>query len=128
MEKKMSAVEEKLIQVNMKSSEGNLVFPNQLNEELDTFSHVIEADAAPTQPQLDVFKVISGRLDEQLTAWAQIKTDEVVKINRLIKQADLPALTVASAPEATPTPSAARAGGDAEPIASSFRLAAAELA
>ena len=88
MEKKMSAVEEKLIQVNMKSSEGNLVFPNQLNEELDTFSHVIEADAAPTQPQLDVFKVISGRLDEQLTAWAQIKTDEVVKINRFIKQAD----------------------------------------
>jgi len=33
MEKKMSAVEEKLVQVKMKSSEGNLVYPNQLNEE-----------------------------------------------------------------------------------------------
>jgi len=105
MEKKMSVVEQKLIQVNMKSSEGNLVFPNQLNEEFDTFSHVVEADAAPTQPQLEVFKVLSGRLDEQLTAWAQIKTDEVVKINRLIKQADLPAITVGSATEATPSPS-----------------------
>ena len=62
--------------------------------------------AAPTQPQQDVFKVMSGRLDDQLTKWAQIKTDEVVKINDLIKQADLPALTVASgtAPKESPTP------------------------
>ena len=40
MKKKMSAIEEKLIQVKMKSSEGNLVYPNQLNEEFYTFSRV----------------------------------------------------------------------------------------
>ena len=107
MEKKMTPVEEKLIQVNMKASEANLVFPNQLNEEFDTFSHVIEADSAPTQSQLEVFAVMSGRLDEQLKTWAQIKTDEVAKINDLIKQADLPALTVAGAAEPTPSPSPA---------------------
>ena len=97
MEKKMSAIEEKLIQVSMKSSEGNLVYPNQLNEEFYTLSRVIEADAAPTQPQEEVFKMLDGRLEEQLKAWAQIKTDDVPKINELIKQADIPALTVASA-------------------------------
>ncbi len=69
----MSAIEEKLIQVKMKSSEGNLVYPNQLNEEFYTFSHVIEADAAPTEPQQEVFKMLDGRLDEQLKAWAQVK-------------------------------------------------------
>ncbi|MDQ3414569.1 MAG: hypothetical protein M3480_06285, partial [Verrucomicrobiota bacterium] len=106
MEKKMSAVEEKLLQVNMKSSEGNLVYPNQLNEEFYTFSKVIEADAAPTEPQLEVFKMLDGRLEEQLKAWAQIKSEEVPKVNGLIKQADLPALTVAEAAKPAPAPAA----------------------
>jgi photosystem II stability/assembly factor-like uncharacterized protein len=96
MEKKMSAIEERLLQVNMKSSEGNLVYPNQLNEEFYTFSRVIEADAAPTQPQEEVFKMLDGRLEDQLKAWAQIKREDVPKINELIKRADLPALIVAA--------------------------------
>ncbi len=90
---KMSAVEEKLIQVNMKSSEGNLVFPNELNEEFDTFSHVIDnADTEPTQPELDMFKRLGGRLDEQLQKWTSLKNTEVPKVNALVKQAELPAL------------------------------------
>lgn len=95
LNKKMSAVEEQLIQVNMKSSEGNLVFPNMLNERFDTFSHVIDgANAVPTQPQYDVFTMLSGQLDEQLQKWTQLKTDEVPKVGAAIKQLDLPVLTV----------------------------------
>ena len=98
--KKMSGVEEQLIQVNMKGSEGNLAFPNMLNEAFDSFSHVIEgANAAPTQPQYEVFKTLSGRLDEQLAKWQQIKTDEVPKIAALIKQLDLPALSAGAKSE-----------------------------
>ena len=37
MERKMSDVEKQLIQVNMKGSEGNLAFPNMLNEALRYF-------------------------------------------------------------------------------------------
>lgn len=119
MEKKMSAIEAALIQVNMKSSEGNLVYPNQLNEEFYTFSRVIEADAAPTQPQEEVFKMLDGRLEEQLKAWAQIKAEEVPKINGLIKQVDIPALTVgAPAPPAlSPTPSVPIPPSEAKPPA-----------
>ena len=73
------------------------MYPNQLNEEFYTLSRVIEADTAPTQPQEEVFKMLDGRLEEQLKAWAQIKTEDVPKINELIKQADIPALTVDSA-------------------------------
>lgn len=99
--KKMSAVEEQLIQVNMKSSEGNLVFPNMLNERFDTFSHVIDgANAAPTQPQLDVFKMLSDGLDEQLKTWSQIKAEDVPKIGTQIKALDLPALVVSAPKEA----------------------------
>jgi hypothetical protein len=120
MKKKMSAIEEKLIQVKMKSSEGNLVYPNQLNEEFYTFSRAVEADAAPTEPQLEVFKMLDGRLEEQLQAWVRLKADQVPKINELIKQADVPALTVTEA--AKPSPAAALAttpGSAASPATSS---------
>jgi hypothetical protein len=93
--KKMSAVEEELIQVNMKSSEGNLVFPNKLNERFDTFSHYVDgANAAPTQPQYDVFKELSSQLDAQLSKWTQIRNDEVPKISAMISQLNLPALLI----------------------------------
>ncbi|MGZ5021028.1 MAG: WD40/YVTN/BNR-like repeat-containing protein, partial [Chthoniobacterales bacterium] len=100
LNKKMSTIEEQLIQVNMKSSEGNLVFPNMLNERFDSFSHTIDgANAAPTQPQLDVFKMLSDQLDAQLQKWAQLKKDELPKVGEAIKQLDLPALTVSQKTE-----------------------------
>jgi photosystem II stability/assembly factor-like uncharacterized protein len=95
MEKKMSEVEQQLIQVNTKSSEGTLAFPSMLNEQFDSLSHVIEAsDRQPTKPQLDVFAGLSKRLDEQLQKWAQIKQEELAKVSALIKQVDLPALII----------------------------------
>jgi hypothetical protein len=95
MEHKMSDVEQKLIQVNMKGSEGNLAFPNMLNEAFDTFCHSVDAgDREPTKPQMDVFASLSGRLDEQLKKWNAIKQDDLPKVTELIKQADLPALVI----------------------------------
>src|SRR5207244_1439684 len=81
LDHKMSDVEQQLVQVNMKGSEGNLAFPNMLNERFDTFSHVIEGgDTEPTRPQQEVFQTLSGKLDEQLNKWAQIKKDDVPKV------------------------------------------------
>ncbi|MFN2542042.1 MAG: glycosyl hydrolase [Chthoniobacterales bacterium] len=98
LNRKMSEAEQQLMQVNMKGSEANLAFPNMLNERFDSFSHVIEAgDDAPTKPQLDVFQMLSGQLDEQLKKWAQIKSDDVPKVSGLIKQLDLPALVITPA-------------------------------
>ena len=95
LDKKMSDVEQQLVQVNMKGSEGNLAFPNMLNERFDSFSHVIEAaDTEPTKQQLEVFQMLSGKLDEQLKRWEQIKADDVPKVSSLIKQLDLPALSI----------------------------------
>jgi photosystem II stability/assembly factor-like uncharacterized protein len=95
LQKKMSAVEEQLIQVNMKGSEGNLAFPNMLNEEFYSFSRTIEyADYGPTQPQTDTFKQLDTRLAEQLKKWTELKTEEVPKIAALIRQVELPAISV----------------------------------
>jgi photosystem II stability/assembly factor-like uncharacterized protein len=95
LDRKMSEVEQQLVQVNMKGSEANLAFPNMLNERLDTFSHVIEAaDTEPTKPHQQVFQMLSGMLDEQLNKWAQLKREDIPKVSALIKQVDLPALVI----------------------------------
>jgi hypothetical protein len=95
MEHKMSEVEQQLVQVNMKGSEGNLAFPNMLNEAFDTFSRSVDSgDREPTKPQMDVFASLSGRLDEQLKKWNAIKQDELPKVSAMIKQADLPSLII----------------------------------
>jgi hypothetical protein len=101
LDHKMSEVEQKLIQVNMKGSEANLAFPNMLNERFDTFSHVIEsADTEPTKPQLDVFQTLSSQLDDQLKKWAQLKNEDLPKVSEMIKEANLPALII-TAPKKT---------------------------
>src|SRR5947199_204967 len=95
LDHKMSEVEKKLIQVNMKGSEANLAFPNMLNERFDTFSHLIDSgDKEPTKPQLDVFQMLSSQLDDQLKKWAQLKKEDVAKVSELVKKANLPALLI----------------------------------
>ena len=95
LDHKMSEVEQKLIQVNMKGSEANLAFPNMLNERFDTFSHLIDfGDKEPTKPQLEVFQMLSAQLDEQLKKWSEIKHQEVAKVTELVKEANLPALII----------------------------------
>jgi seryl-tRNA synthetase len=95
LEKKMEEIEQQLVQVNMKGSEGNLAFPNMLNERFDSFSHIIEnGDNEPTKPQMEVFQLLSGNLDEQVKKWAQLKAEDLPKVSALIKEANLPALII----------------------------------
>jgi hypothetical protein len=86
LDKKMSPVEEELIQVNMKGSEANLAFPNKLNEEFDSFSaSVMAGDGVPSQQQYEVFKMLRGQLDQQLEAWKRILSTDVPAFNEVIK-------------------------------------------
>ena len=100
LDKKMTPVEEALIQVNMKGSEANLAFPNELNEQLDGFSSSIQAgDGAPSQQQYEVFKMLRGRLDQQLAIWKEIMSADVPAFNQLIQNSNVPALYLPAAGE-----------------------------
>lgn len=97
LEKKMDPVEQELIQVQRKSSEGNLGFPNMLNEQYDTFRSFIEnADAAPTQSELDVFNGLHGRLQKQLAAWKQIASTDVPEMNDQVRKGSISLIEVPS--------------------------------
>ncbi len=93
LDNKMKPVEEELIQVNMKGSEANLAFPNMLNEAFDSFRSSLDyADNAPTEQQYEVFKLLRGRLDQQLAAWKQIMSSDVPAFNDAVKQYNIPLL------------------------------------
>ena len=100
LDRKMTPVEEGLIQVNMKGSEANLAFPNMLNEQLDSFSASVQAgDSTPTRQQYEVFRMLRGRLDQQLASWRQILASDLPALNESIRKSDLPVLYLSGAGE-----------------------------
>ena len=90
LEKKMAPVEQELIQVKMQSSEGNLRYPNMLDEQYDSFRSTLEsADAAPTSAELAVFDQLHGRLEKQVAVWKQIAATDVPGVNDLVRKGSI---------------------------------------
>jgi hypothetical protein len=70
----------------------------RLNGGLSTLLSALDsADAAPTTQQVAMFTGLEKALDEQLTAWAQIKSKDVPAINQRLKKAGLPLIDVQKA-------------------------------
>jgi len=92
-DQKMTPIEEDLIQVKMKSTEGNLGFPNKLNEALDSLSHAEDtADSAPTAQMYQVFDLLNRRLETQLAKWQEIVSKDLPALNQLMHAQGVPDL------------------------------------
>ena len=90
---KMAPIEEELMQVKMKSSEGNLGLPNKLNEALDSLSHTEDtADSAPTAQMYQVFDLLNRRLETQLAKWQEIVSKDLPALNQLMHAQGVPDL------------------------------------
>ena len=93
LDKKMTEVEEALIQTKAKSSQDVLNFPIRLNNHLVALGGVVSsADSAPTKQSYEVFDMLSKQVDEQLTKWKAIVSTDVASYNNTVKQQDVPAL------------------------------------
>jgi len=100
LDKKMTEVEEALIQTKAKSGQDVLNFPVRLNNHLVALSGVVDsADSAPTRQSYEVFDSVSKDVDEQLAKWKAIVSTDVAAYNNLVKEKDVPAL-VLTQPEA----------------------------
>ncbi|HZK99836.1 MAG TPA: hypothetical protein VFC47_08040 [Caulobacteraceae bacterium] len=74
------AIEEALMQVEMKGSEANLAFPGMLNEQLATFVQSLEdADTAPTTQQVALFDALHAKLAAQLALWRDLNGDRTAE-------------------------------------------------
>jgi len=100
LDKKMTDVEEQLIQTKAKSGQDVLNFPVRLNNHLVALGGVVgSADSAPTKQSYEVFDMLSKEVDEQLAKWKAIVATDVAAYNNLVKQQDVPAIMVTQ-PEA----------------------------
>lgn len=76
-------MEEKMIQVKMKSTEGDLRYPTMMDEQLIYLNWSVDgSDAAPTDGQQQLFADLSAKLQEQLNAWDQVLSRDVPALNR----------------------------------------------
>jgi hypothetical protein len=64
-----------------------------LNEQLDGLAGIVQAgDSAPSAQEFEVFKMLRGKLDQQLAMWKQIMSNDVPAFNQLVHNSDVPAL------------------------------------
>jgi photosystem II stability/assembly factor-like uncharacterized protein len=93
LDKKMTEVEEALIQTKAKSGQDVLNFPIRLNNQLVALGGVVaSADSAPTRQSYEVFDMLGKAVDEQLAKWQGIVATDVKSYNDVVKQQDVPAL------------------------------------
>ena len=95
LDKKMTVVEEALIQTKAKSGQDVLNYPIRLNNLLVALGGVVSsADAAPTRQDYELFDELNKQADEQLAKWNEIVKTDLAAYNQLAKQKDVPALGV----------------------------------
>ena len=96
LDKKMTEVEEVLVQTKAKSNQDVLNYPIRLNNYLVALGRVVEsADGAPTQASYDVFNMLSRQVDEQLAKWREILNTDVPSYDAAVKNQDVPAVILA---------------------------------
>ena len=70
-----SGIEGELMQVNIQGSEANLNFPGKLNEQIYSFSGLLEdADTAPNAQEVETYAGLHASLAAQLAAWNELKS------------------------------------------------------
>ena len=95
LDKKMTEIEEALIQTKAVSSQDVLNFPIRVNNHLVALSGVVSsAETAPTQQSYEVFDMLSKQVNDQIVKWKEIVATDVPAYNNLVKQQDVPALKV----------------------------------
>jgi hypothetical protein len=91
----LETVEEATYQTKLRASEDALNFPIKLNNKLAAvLSTVTQSDAAPTEQSYAVFKELSAALQVQLDKLKEIDTTEVSAFNKLVREQNIPAITV----------------------------------
>ena len=91
--KKLTAVEEELIQTKIRSSQDALNFPIKLNNKLAALASTVDgSDDAPTMQSYDVYNDLTGRIDVQLAALAKVKAEDIAAFNKAYTEKGLPVI------------------------------------
>jgi photosystem II stability/assembly factor-like uncharacterized protein len=91
LDKKMTVVEEALIQTKAKSGQDVLNYPIRLNNLLVALGGIVSsADASPTKQDYEMYDDLSKQADEQLAKWNEIVKTDLAAYNRLAQEKTIP--------------------------------------
>jgi photosystem II stability/assembly factor-like uncharacterized protein len=95
LDRKLSGVQEKLMNPKISASEDSLNFPIELDGKLSALEEAVEsAFAAPTESSRDAYADLSRQLGEQLAAWRDIENRDVVAFNDLARRSKIQAIVI----------------------------------
>jgi photosystem II stability/assembly factor-like uncharacterized protein len=95
LKKELGSVEESLYQTKNQSSQDPLNYPIRLNNKLAALAGVVQsADAAPTDQAYAVYDELVVQIDAQLAKLAQVVKTDVPAFNQLVRDQNIPAVTV----------------------------------
>jgi len=101
LDKKMTVVEEALIQTKAKSGQDVLNYPIRLNNLLVALGGIVSsADASPTKQDYEMYDDLSKQADEQLAKWNEIIKTDLAAYNRSAQEKTIP--LVGLSPETQP--------------------------
>jgi len=94
----LTTIEEAIYQTKLRANEDALNFPIKLNNKIAALgSTVMQSDTAPTEQSYAVFKDLSAQLQVQLDALNKISTTDIANFNKLVREQNIPAITMKSA-------------------------------
>jgi len=97
LRKKISAIEEELIQVNSKASEDELNYPTKLNSKLGYLQNAVDgADAPPTEAEVAVFAELDQQLNVQLAKWRDVLSKDLPALNDAMQKNNVPLIAVST--------------------------------
>lgn len=100
LDKKMTVVEEALIQTKSKSGQDVLNYPIRINNLLVALGGVVSsADAAPTKQDYEMFDELGQQADQQLARWNEIVKTDIAAYNRLAQEKTIPLVGLSPATE-----------------------------
>jgi hypothetical protein len=91
LDKKMTVVEEAMIQTKSKSGQDVLNYPIRLNNLLVALGGTVSsADAAPTKQDYEMYDELSKQADEQLAKWNDIVKTDLAAYNKMAQEKAIP--------------------------------------
>ena len=98
LDKKMTVVEDALIQTKAKSGQDVLNYPIRLNNLLVALGGVVSsADAAPTKQDYEMYDDLRKQADEQLSKWNEIIKTDLAAYNHMAAEKTVPVVGLSPA-------------------------------
>jgi len=99
LDKKMTAVEENLVQTKSQSGEDPLNFPIKVIDQMGGVGNTVgSADTAPTEQSYAVYDELAKAIDAQVAAWHEIEAKDLASLNEMIRKANIQTLAPSTAP------------------------------